>query len=359
MRIVQVLTSLAYGDAIGNDVLAMKKAFQQMGYTTEIYAEHIDGRLPEGTAKPVNRLVQLNSNDVVIYHFSTGTPLNYKVINCKAKLVVYYHNITPPEFFHGYSAKAEENCAEGLKAAKYLADRADYCWAVSEFNRQDLIQLGFKQDIKLLPILIPFDDYKKKPNEEVMKRYSGDGKVNILFTGRVAPNKKHEDIIKAFYYYKNYVNENARLFLVGGYDEKDRYYQKLQRYIRKLGITDVIFPGHIKFNEILSYYHIADVFLCMSEHEGFCVPLVEAMQFQVPVVAFASTAIPDTLAEGGLLLDEKDPRYTALAIDRVIMDRTLVNYIRQKQKERLKDFSYDVIYKQLKQLIVEIAGEPE
>ena len=89
MRIVQVLTSLAYGDAIGNDVLAMKKAFQQMGYTTEIYAEHIDGRLPEGTAKPVNRLVQLDSNDVVIYHFSTGTPLNYKVINCKAKLVVY------------------------------------------------------------------------------------------------------------------------------------------------------------------------------------------------------------------------------------------------------------------------------
>ncbi len=359
MRIVQVLTTLAYGDAIGNDVLAMKKAFQHMGYTTEILAEHIDGRLPEGTAKPINRLDFLEEKDVVIYHYSTGTELNYKVANTKARLVVCYHNITPPKFFHGYSLEAEKSCEEGLKAGKYLAEKAEFCWADSEFNKQDLIEMGFKMDIKVLPILIPFEDYNKEPRREVIRKYSGDGMVNVLFTGRVAPNKKHEDIIKTFYYYKKYVNEKSRLFLVGGYAEKDRYYQKLQRYVRELGVQDVIFTGHIKFDEILAYYQLADVFLCMSEHEGFCVPLVEAMQFQVPVVAYESTAVPDTLAEGGLLLDEKDPMYAALAIDRVVTDRALVNHIREKQRERLNDFSYDVIYKQLKKLIEEIAGEPE
>ena len=133
------------------------------------------------------------------------------------------------------------------------------------------------------------------------------------------------------------------------------------QYIEKLGLgaEDVIFPGHIKFDEILAYYHIADVFLCMSEHEGFCVPLVEAMYFGIPILAYASTAIPDTLGKGGLLLDKKDPIYAAEIIHRLVIDKELVFYLREEQKKRLEDFSYKRIYLLLKEYITEFVGKTE
>ncbi len=333
MKIVQVLTSFAFGDAIGNDVCALDTALKSMGYQTEIYAEYIDKRIKKEHVFLINRLIKLEKEDIIIYHLSTGTELNYKVAQSKARLLIYYHNITPPEFFHEYNLRTEESCRQGLEAAEYLAKKAEYCWSVSEFNKKDLLTMGYQQKIDILPILIPFDDYKKQPNREIIRKYGEDGVVNLLFTGRVAPNKKHEDIIRAFYYYKKYKNPKSRLFLIGGFDKKDRYFQKLQQYIEKLGLEaeDVIFPGHIKFDEILAYYHIADVFLCMSEHEGFCVPLVEAMYFGIPILAYASTAIPDTLGKGGLLLDKKDPIYAAEIIHRLVIDKELVFYLTEEK----------------------------
>lgn len=361
MKIVQVLTSFAFGDAIGNDVCALDTALKSMGYQTEIYAEYIDKRIKKEHVFLVNRLIKLEKEDIIIYHLSTGTELNYKVAQSKARLLIYYHNITPPEFFHEYNLRAEESCKQGLAAAKYLAKKAEYCWSVSEFNKKDLLTMGYQQKIDILPILIPFDDYKKQPNREIIRKYGEDGVVNLLFTGRVAPNKKHEDIIRAFYYYKKYKNPKSRLFLIGGFDKKDRYFQKLQQYIEKLGLgaEDVIFPGHIKFDEILAYYHIADVFLCMSEHEGFCVPLIEAMYFEIPILAYASTAIPDTLGKGGLLLDEKDPIYASEIIHRLVIDKELVFYLREEQKKRLEEFSYKRIYLLLKKYITEFVGKTE
>ena len=361
MKIVQVLTSFAFGDAIGNDVCALDTALKSMGYQTEIYAEYIDKRIKKEHVFLINRLIKLEKEDIIIYHLSTGTELNYKVAQSKARLLIYYHNITPPEFFHEYNLRTEESCRQGLEAAEYLAKKAEYCWSVSEFNKKDLLTMGYQQKIDILPILIPFDYYKKQPNREIIRKYGEDGVVNLLFTGRVAPNKKHEDIIRAFYYYKKYKNPKSRLFLIGGFDKKDRYFQKLQQYIEKLGLgaEDVIFPGHIKFDEILAYYHIADVFLCMSEHEGFCVPLVEAMYFGIPILAYASTAIPDTLGKGGLLLDKKDPIYAAEIIHRLVIDKELVFYLREEQKKRLEDFSYKRIYLLLKEYITEFVGKTE
>ena len=175
MKIIQLLRNLSYGDAIGNDVLAIKNAISKMGYLTEIYAEFIDARLPKGTAFPVNRLITVEPNDVIIYHLSTGTDLNYTFANLKCRKIVRYHNITPPEFFKGYSYEAEQSCMEGLKAAKAIAKKVDYCLAVSEFNKKDLIDMGYEQKIDVLPILIPFSDYDKLPDPELIKKYSSIG----------------------------------------------------------------------------------------------------------------------------------------------------------------------------------------
>lgn len=285
MKIYQLLPTLAFGDAVSNDALALEKVIQKMGYKTEIFAESIDARLPKGSAKFVEKLPRLNEKDIILYHLSTGTKLNYRLAQMHCRKVMVYHNITPPQFFEEYSVKAAQLCQNGLEGASYLADKVDYCLAVSEYNKQDLIRMGYTCPIDVLPILIPFDDYAKTPSQQVIDRYS-DGYTNLIFTGRIAPNKRQEDVIRAFYDYKKFYNPKSRLILVGGHNGMERYYHRLKSYINALELEDVVFPGHIKFDEILAYYKIADVFLCQSEHEGFCVPLVEAMYFDVPVVAY-------------------------------------------------------------------------
>ena len=184
-----------------------------------------------------------------------------KKLPCKK--VLRYHNITPPVFFHGYDADAEKATKNGLKQVKELAPYIDFGLPVSEFNRHDLQEMGYKCPIEILPILIQFEDYAQKPSEKVIKKYK-DGITNILFVGRMAPNKKVEDVISAFHYYKTHYDKTARLFLVGSFSEENKYYQMLVKHIAKLGVKDVIFPGHIPFDEILGYYSVADVFLCMS-----------------------------------------------------------------------------------------------
>lgn len=343
MRIIQLLPTLAYGDAVGNDTIALKNVLKNLGYDTQIYAESITPSLLENkTALKINQLPKLKEEDIIIYHLSTGSDLNYKLPEYEGKKIVVYHNITPPEFFRGYDYNLECLTQTGIEGVRFLANKVDYCLAVSEFNKQNLRELGYKVPIDVLPVIIPFDDYKRKPNQDILERYK-DGKHNIIFTGRVAPNKCHQDVITAFACYKKYYDSEARLFLVGSYKETDTYYRKLKKYVELLAVEDVVFTGHIKFEEILAYYSVADVFVCMSEHEGFCVPLVEAMFFGIPIIAYSCTAVPITLGDGGILIDKKNPIETAALINRLISDNVLCERIRENQKKRLEDFQYEKI----------------
>lgn len=348
MRIIQLLPTISYGDAVGNDTLAIQEIIRQMGYETQIYAENIDSRLPARTAMPFSQFPNLSHDDVVIYHGSTGTDLNFRLPQLGGRKIMIYHNITPPDFFQPYSPSAEQLTAFGLQGIENLKDKLDYCIAVSEFNKANLREMGYGCPIDVCPILIPFGDYKKTPNKRIMQQYTGDGFVNILFTGRVAPNKKQEDIIRAFFYYHTYYNKKSRLILVGSWNGMEKYHDRLCDYANTLKLSDsVIFTGHIKFDEILAYYRLADVFLCMSEHEGFCVPLVEAMHFDVPVIAYRSTAIPDTLGGSGLLLESKHPEVAAAVIHQIISDSRFRQKLVEGQRRRLEDFSYENIRKRL------------
>lgn len=283
MRIVQMLPSLAYGDAIGNDTVALKKSLEEQGYDTAIYAKYIDGRLPEGTAQEVSKMPHMNKDDIVLYHMSTGSELNEMFGDMKCKKVMIYHNITPPEMLEPYNKAAAADCREGYEELAKLADKVDYCIADSEYNKQDLIKAGYKCKIDVLPILIAFSDYDKKPDAPLYGKYN-DGVTNIIFTGRIASNKCQQDVIHAFGLYQKYYNSNSRLILVGNEGGYETYKLKMQKYAQLNCIKNVIFTGHIRFAEILACYKAADLFLCMSEHEGFCVPLVEAMYFKIPVI---------------------------------------------------------------------------
>lgn len=357
MKVIQMLTTISYGDAVGNDVLALRRVILKMGYETGIYAEHIDQRLPKGTAQNIHSIPRLNGDDVILYHLSTGTRLNYELENYPGRKVIIYHNITPPAFFEEYSRHAMELCADGLRGMVYLADTAEYCLAVSNFNKEQLLQAGYPCRIDVLPILIPFQDYEKKPDQKILKAYAKDGYTNLLFTGRIAPNKKQEDVIRTFYQYQKYYNKKSRLFLVGSYAGMERYYQRLQDYIGQLHLEQVYFTGHIRFEEILAYYHLADAFLCMSEHEGFCVPLIEAMYFGIPVFAYDSSAVADTLGGSGFLTDTKDPLVNAGILNRMLKDKDLQDTILKKQAQRLHDFRSQAVEEAFQKYLVSFIGK--
>jgi glycosyltransferase involved in cell wall biosynthesis len=338
--------------------MALESIIRDMGYKTAIYAENVDARLPKGRAKSFSKLANVGKDDVILYHLSTGSRISQELDRFKCRKVIIYHNITPPQYFERYNARSAVVCKRGYEQVKALAGKVDYCLAVSDYNKQDLLDMGYTCPIDVLPILIPFQDYEKKPNQAVVDKYSGDGWTNILFTGRIAPNKKQEDVIRAFCFYKRNYNPKSRLFLVGSSSGMERYHRRLTSYINALGVEDVIFPGHIKFDEILAYYTVADLFLCQSEHEGFCVPLVEAMKFRLPIVAYDSSAIASTLGGSGILMKEKDPLLTAGVMNRVITDKTLYEQLVEGEQRRLADFDNKVVGDRFRKLMGDfIAGK--
>jgi len=343
MRVVQMLSTLSYGDAVGNDALAIYKLLLENGYSTGIYAEGINSKLLKIKGiYSVEKFRDCHPEDVIIYHLSTGTRLNFLLDKYDCKKVIIYHNVTPPVFFTKYNILMYSLTYFGLEGMKYLSDKVDYCLADSEYNKKDLLDAGYQCPIDVRPILIPYQDYEKQPDNKVLQKYM-DGWNNIIFVGRVAPNKKHEDIIRIFAYYKKYINKQSRLIMIGSYEGMDNYYHQLKSYVDTLEIQDVVFTGHIKFEEILAYYRVADLFLCMSEHEGFCVPLIESMYFHIPIIAYNSTAIPDTLGGSGVLVDNKDPAFVSRLIDKVLNDHELREKIVSEQTKRLEDFSYESV----------------
>ena len=347
MRIIQMVTAISPGDAVGNDVQALDRMLRDEGFITEIYAETIDPRLKGKGIQNVSKLTALSEEDIILYHACTATDLNMRFTEFGGKKVMIYHNITPPVFFEKYSPQAADACRRGENQIKNIAARVDYCIAVSNYNRQQLIAMGYQCPIDICPILIPFEDYRKMPDESVLKKYQNDGWTNLLFVGRLAPNKGYQNIIAAFAAYHKLYNPQSRLFLVGNPGGMDAYLDELSQYIKKLGVQEyVVFSGHVRFPEILSYYRLANVFVCMSAHEGFCVPLVEAMEFNIPIVAYDSSAIPDTLGKGGILLDSTNPYVAAEVINNLVQNESLRNYIREEQQHQLDRFQYETVRKQ-------------
>jgi len=348
-KVIQIIPSVGYGDAVGNDCLAVAEALSGMGYETGVYARTVDGRVRNPLVRDFSRLPRLSGDDVVILNHCTGSDLCEKFKKMNGRKMMIYHNITPPRFFEGFSREMEQNLSEGYRQTRDLASVVEYCMPISEFNASDLTDMGYTCPMFIRPPLIPFGDYKKKPDKRITDKYGGGGFTNILFVGRIAPNKKQEDVIKAFAYYQRNVNERSRLFLVGNDKGLERYSLALKRYAVALGCENVVFTGHTRFEELLAYYKLADVFLCMSEHEGFCVPLAEAMFFDVPIIAYDSCAVPETLGGSGVLIKDKDPVFVSLMIDRLVGDKALRRRVIEGQRKRLKDFSYGIVKARLEE----------
>lgn len=342
MDIVQIAHAISYGDATSNQIIAMDKLMKRCGFRTAIFADKIDPKI-EYDILPFNRF-QYEVGIKVIFHFSTGTSFVDKVLALPSKIILYYHNITPPEFFEGFAWGSYFASKKGRQQLLELKSKAQFAWAASEYSRLELEESGFHHT-GVLPIIVDFAEYQSAPLvESIIDQYQ-DGAINWLFVGRVTPHKKQEDIIRTFYYYKNCVEPNSRLILVGS--QKRAYAEALRQLTKELSLEkEVILTNKVSFAEMCTYYRISQAFVCMSEHEGFCVPLLESMYYGLPVFAYDAAAVPYTLGNSGVLFDSKNYPYIAEMIGLALRDEYR-SAILAAQTKRLQDFSPDKISRDL------------
>ena len=254
--------------------------------------------------------------------------------------ILIYHNITPPHFFQGINTEVERRCAWGYEELRKMASHFDLALGVSEFNRQELSRAGFR-NTGVLPIFLDFKNYYQV-QEEKLKKNLQDGKVNILHVGRLVPQKKIEDVIKTFYLFQKRLCPESRLVLVGTDIGMRNYSRAVKQMVEDLAITDkVLFAGFASFRELITYYSTAHLYLCLSEHEGFCVPLMESMFFGVPVIAYLTGGIPETLGPAGIGLAQKNFEEIAELMALILEDQGLRETIVKGQKERLRELSLE------------------
>jgi len=334
-RVPQLLAALSYGDAIGNEALAIQCHLRAAGYESDIFAERVHPRMAH-LARPFHEYREVSSPDTVcLFHFSIGSAAGRMVFHAPDRLVAIYHNITPAEFFLGFQPHLAGLCYHGRRELAAFAPRTALALGDSEFNRRELQAAGYRRT-DVLPIVLDLDRYSQPASPVVRSLYS-DGRKNLLFVGRIIPNKKIEDLLRVFAIYQRYLEPRSRLLLVGESRGFERYQRRLRERAAALRLDNVVFAGHVDDDDLRAYYSVADVFLCLSEHEGFCVPLVEAMNFGVPVVAFDAGAVAEALRGGGVLLKEKRPEVVAELVHRVLTDAALRSAVMGTQERALAE----------------------
>jgi glycosyltransferase involved in cell wall biosynthesis len=355
-RVHQVLATLGYGDAIGHEVLGIQRVLRAAGYASEIFVETADPRLEHLTIDYREMVGHVAPSDILVHHFSIGSRASRTAYALPGRMVLVYHNITPPEYFIGVHKDLVKLCYRGRRELTAYIDRCALALGDSEYNRQELEALGF-HTTGVLPVVPGFAHLADVPEQPIAAGFD-DGYTNVMFVGRVIPNKKFEDVIRAFHVYRTRHNPRARLLLVGSYSGFEKYLAMLHGLIARLGTPDVHFLGHVSNEELSALYDVADLFLCASEHEGFCVPLIEAFYKRVPVLAFAATAVPATMDGGGVLYKTKDAHHVARLMEAVldapdVADQVVASQDAALARLRARDFAGTLL-----RYVSEVAGGP-
>ena len=341
-RIAICTPCVEHGDAVSNDVIGMYHILSKRGFQVSIFSDlPIKSRHEQRDIKSLKKFIT-HSDDILIYHHSVGWESGIRFlrkINCKK--VIKYHNITPAKFFKKLSNDHYAVCSLGRQQLNCLVDiDIDLYLADSEYNSNELVEIGDgKIDCLVIPPFHNIDRLQqlKASNKEIQR--FGDHITNILMVGRIVPNKGLHHLIDTFAIYHNEFNDRSRLLIIGKQDPRMASYATfLANKIKALGLHKlVLLLGHVTDKALKAYYQIADVFMTTSVHEGFCVPLVEAMSMKVPIVAYASCAIPYTVGKAGIVWDEFDPRLLAASVNRIVTNQTLRDYLSQMGRLRYKE----------------------
>jgi L-malate glycosyltransferase len=352
VRIDQWTPDLRRGDAIGDSILRMRDAFRFWGHRSEVYSLTLSEEVA-AEARLFSDWTPSGPDDVVILHYALASPLTAALREEAGRRVLIHHNVTPPGFYADWDPELARICREGREQVASLRDHVHLALGDSEFNRRELAQIGFPRT-GVLPICLDFDRYRCQAPNPVLLRVLRDGMINLLFVGRIAPNKRHDDLIRVAAYWKKFIAADVRLVLVGSLPRREtgqgrplprHYFDGLQSFFYEgaLDPAEALFLGHVEHDDLLACYRSAHVFLSMSEHEGFGVPLVEAMLMDVPVLARRAAAIGDTLGDAGVQFEGKPLEEVAelaflLAHDEATRARVLAS-----QRRRLRAFAPETV----------------
>jgi len=334
----QIVAGFSNGDAISNEARVWRDTFRSWGYASEIFCE--TRRILPELRKDARDLSAASStiapDDIAILHLSIGCEANLLFQQLKCRKAIVYHNITPPDFFRGYQESIAHQLARGRDEMALLKNAADVNMAVSRYNAGELAAAGYRNP-QVIPLILDRANWNGSVDRRI-PRSLDDGFTNILFVGRCAPNKRIEDLIFTLYYSQQFVNRSTRLIHVGSPAGLERYQALLKTKAREMKVEHIIMAGAVRADELRGYYQAADVFLCLSEHEGFCIPLLEAMGHDVPVIAYDAGAVAETLDGAGVLIREKRYDVIAETVERVAKDRLLRDAIIRGQRARLSRY---------------------
>ncbi|HZV03610.1 MAG TPA: glycosyltransferase family 4 protein [Gemmataceae bacterium] len=339
-RIAIVSLAISPGDAVGNDALEMQRVLSARGHTVALFSSHWVKQ--SEYSRDIAELADYLADDpqaILIYHHAIGWTAGLDLLRRTAcRRIVKYHNVTPGRFFAGFPGDTVRICQLGREQLRDLAKAdCDLYLSDSPYNQGELIDAGAPADrCAVVPPFHHIDRLHNLTADPEILRHLDDGRANLLFVGRRAPNKGHRFLLDAFAVYREHYDRDSRLLLVGREDRAlISYSNQLREQASRLGVLEsVLFIDGVTEAELKAYYERASVFVLTSEHEGFCVPLVEAMALQVPIVAYGTTAVPHTVGDAGLVWDEPDPFLLAQSIDTVLRDEAVRRSLTERGRRR-------------------------
>ena len=354
MIVNQWIAAAHRGDAIGDNARVIRDLFRSWGHESEVYSLTVDADLTAEIrywSDPGAR-----QGDITIFHFAVPSPMTRAFGTLPGARVLLYHNVTPAHFFAPFDTGITRFAAEGRRELATLAGRTDLALGVSDYNRQELVALGFERT-GVLPIVVDTARLTTAPPVPSLELLLKDGLVNILFVGRIAPNKRIEDHIRMAEHFKRYVDIYYRFIFVGNYNAVPGYYATIRALIAEYRMLPdrFWFTGPVPDRELAAYYRHAHAYVSLSEHEGFCVPLVEAMAMDVPVLAYSAAAVPETLGGAGLAFAPKDLEVAAEMLGALVYDEPLRRQVIAGQRRRLSAFHIDNLAPRLQSLLAEVA----
>ena len=328
----QLVPTISPRDAVGNHTLALREVIRELGFDSEIFSMFRHPELMTDTHY-VDRLPP--DADVVIYQLSIGSPVAERWAQHSGLKIANYHNITPISLVGKWDGLLAAEVQLGRDQMARYAERCDHAICDSDFNKSELDELGYTST-ETIPVLFDVTDAIPDPSALAKLERNRRG-TQVLFVGRVAPNKAHHDLVAAVRTLRE-LHDDAHLHFVGT-DGPPGYRKVVETIVTHAGMRDhVTFHGSVSQEELVAHYLSADVFCCLSDHEGFCVPVIEAMHHGLPVVAFDCTAVGETVGDGGLLLKDKNPLTVACALHRVGSDSGLAQRLRVAGHERAEFF---------------------
>jgi glycosyltransferase involved in cell wall biosynthesis len=363
INIHQVLPCYSSHDAIGTHVTNINRLLTDRGFNSKIYSELAGSNLPLKVGPLSEYFAETNAATIVIHHYSTGSMIPFNLYGDPSFKVTDYHNITPSNFF---SIPGEEQALEvtrqGRSQIQMVKMVTDASWTHSNYSKKEIEEAGYPK-ADSFPILRNYGALAARAPNAELEKIVKDGKKNILFVGRVAPNKGTHDLYFLLSQYKKFIDPGIRLILIG--TNRSPYAQfhlknlaadldlKVTESLNKQDVAncEILMPGQVSDDDLATFYRSSDAFVCLSDHEGFCVPLVESMYFGIPILAHNATAVPETLGEGGLLVDKCDMPSLVEKLSAILNHENVSQHLRELAMKRSKRYDWQMLINEFDQVL--------